>query len=201
MKLLLVTLITFFAIGFAFAQTAPAPNVTVKGTLIDSVTHIPMSFVTITLKDGQTGQAIRAVASKDNGAFAIKAAPNKLYQLALMFIGYKNKTVKVTVGDHDAELGKVLMLPTSKGLNEVSIVATKPLVKQEIDRISYDVQADPETKTQNVLDMLRKVPLLTIDANDNIQIIRYSSTGKNRRWWRTIHRMYLNRCQRAVSKR
>ena len=170
MKLLLVTLITFFAVGFAFAQTAPAPNVTIKGTLIDSATQAPMSFVTITLKDAKTGDAIRAVASKDNGTFTIKAAPNRPYQLALVFIGYKNKTVKITVGDHDTELGKVLMLPTSKGLSEVAIVATKPLVKQEIDRISYDVQADPETKTQNVLDMLRKVPLLTIDANDNIQL-------------------------------
>jgi hypothetical protein len=171
MKLLLSTLITLVIfIGSASAQTTPAPNVTVKGVLVDSVTKAPMSFVTITLKDAKTGQAIRAVASRDNGAFTVKAAPNKSYQLALVFIGYKNKTIKVTVGDHDADLGKLLMLPTSQGLKEVSITATKPLVKQEIDRISYDVQADPETKTQNVLDMLRKVPLLTIDANDNIQL-------------------------------
>jgi hypothetical protein len=171
MKLLFSALVSLFiSIGFASAQTAPAPNVTVKGILIDSATRQPMSFVTITLKDGKTGQAIRAVASKDNGTFIVKAAPDRSYQLALVFIGYKNKTVNVAVGDHDADLGKVLMLPTSKGLKEVSIVATKPLVKQEIDRISYDVQADPETKTQNVLDMLRKVPLLTVDASDNIQL-------------------------------
>lgn len=171
MKLLFATLITLFIFtGFASAQTAPAPNVTINGTLVDSVAKAPMSFVTITLKDAKTGQAIRAVASKDNGTFTVKAAPNKSYQLALVFIGYKNKTIKVAVGDHDADLGKVLMLPTSQGLKEVSITATKPLVKQEIDRISYDVQADPETKTQNVLDMLRKVPLLTVDASDNIQL-------------------------------
>lgn len=170
MKPFLAALITLFIAHFASAQTAPAPEVIVKGTLIDSVTQTPMSFVTITLKDAKTGQAIRAVASRDNGTFTVRAARSKSYQLALVFIGYKNKAVNVTVGDLDIDLGNVLMLPTSKGLQEVSVVATKPLVKQEIDRISYDVQADPETKTQNVLDMLRKVPLLTIDANDNIQL-------------------------------
>jgi len=69
-----------------------------------------------------------------------------------------------------AELGRILVSPAKNSLKEVSVTAVKPIVRQEVDRISYDVQADPETKTQNVLDMLRKVPLLTVDASDNIQL-------------------------------
>ena len=43
-------------------------------------------------------------------------------------------------------------------------------MKQEVDRISYDVQADPDSKALSVLDMMRKVPLLSVDGNDNIQL-------------------------------
>ena len=43
-------------------------------------------------------------------------------------------------------------------------------MKQEVDRISYDVQADPESKALTALDMMRKVPLLTVDAEDNIKL-------------------------------
>ena len=43
-------------------------------------------------------------------------------------------------------------------------------MKQEVDRISYDVQADPESKALTGLDMMRKVPLLSVDANDNIKL-------------------------------
>ncbi|MGH7238319.1 MAG: TonB-dependent receptor, partial [Candidatus Saccharimonadales bacterium] len=43
-------------------------------------------------------------------------------------------------------------------------------MKQEVDRISYDVQADPESKALTALDMMRKVPLLSVDANDNIKL-------------------------------
>ena len=55
-------------------------------------------------------------------------------------------------------------------LEGVNITAQRQLIKQEIDRIGYDVQADEESKTVNVLEMLRKVPLVTIDGEDNILV-------------------------------
>ena len=63
----------------------------------------------------------------------------------------------------------------SKELDGVVIKAQKQLIKQEIDRIGYDVQADEESKTQTVLDMLRKVPMVTVDGQDNILVKGNSS--------------------------
>ena len=50
----------------------------------------------------------------------------------------------------------------SKELDGVIIKAQKQLIKQEIDRIAYDVQSDEESKTLTVMDMLRKVPMVTV---------------------------------------
>ena len=58
----------------------------------------------------------------------------------------------------------------SKELDGVVIKAQKQLIKQEIDRIAYDVQSDEESKTQTVMDMLRKVPMVTVDGQDNILV-------------------------------
>ena len=58
----------------------------------------------------------------------------------------------------------------NKELEGVVVKAQKQLIKQEIDRIGYDVQADGESKTQTVLDMLRKVPMVTVDGEDNITV-------------------------------
>ena len=58
----------------------------------------------------------------------------------------------------------------SKELEGVEIKAQRQLIKQEVDRIGYDVQADEESKTQTVLDMLRKVPMVTVDGQDNILV-------------------------------
>ena len=55
-------------------------------------------------------------------------------------------------------------------LNEITVTATRPLVKVQADKISYDVQQDPESKTSNALELLRKVPMVTVDGQDNIQL-------------------------------
>ena len=51
------------------------------------------------------------------------------------------------------------MLKDGEELAGVSVIAYKPLVTQTLDRINYDVEADPENKTNTVMDMLRKIPL------------------------------------------
>ena len=63
----------------------------------------------------------------------------------------------------------------NKELEGVEIKAQRQPIKQEIDRIGYDVQADEESKTQTVMDMLRKVPMVTVDGQDNILVKGNSS--------------------------
>ena len=75
----------------------------------------------------------------------------------------------------DACLSKNDSITWNKELEGVEIKAQKQLIKQEIDRIGYDVQADEESKTQTVLDMLRKVPMVTVDGQDNILVKGNSS--------------------------
>jgi outer membrane receptor for ferrienterochelin and colicin len=85
-------------------------------------------------------------------------------------VGYGNKTIAVNGNGPDVNIGKVSLAASSSQLKEVSVTAARPLMKQEVDRISYDIQADPDSKALSVLDMMRKVPLLTVDGNDNIQL-------------------------------
>ena len=63
----------------------------------------------------------------------------------------------------------------NKELDGVVVKAQRQLIKQDIDRIAYDVQADEESKTQTVMDMLRKVPMVAVDGQDNIQVKGNSS--------------------------
>ena len=58
----------------------------------------------------------------------------------------------------------------NKSLEGVTVTAQRQLIRQDIDRIGYDVQGDEDSKTENVLDMLRKVPMVTIDGEDNILV-------------------------------
>ena len=60
-------------------------------------------------------------------------------------------------------------------LQGVEIVKQKSLVKSDVDKITYDIESDPDSKTNSVMDMLRKVPMVTVDGEDNIQVNGSSS--------------------------
>ena len=60
-------------------------------------------------------------------------------------------------------------------LDQVTVTAVKPLIKIEADKMTYDVSNDVESKSSTVLDMLRKVPMVTVDGQDNITVNGSSS--------------------------
>lgn len=167
-KLLLLALSFFFSISI-FAQTMPSA-ISIKGTVIDSANNKPFGYVTVALQDAATKVSIKGGLTKDDGTFELKAPAGKSYQLVFAFVGYANKIVALSNTSADVNVGRIVLAASSKQLKEVSITDLKPLMKQEVDRISYDVQADPESKQLTALDMLRKVPLLSVDATDNIKL-------------------------------
>ena len=60
-------------------------------------------------------------------------------------------------------------------LQGVEIVKQKSLVKSDIDKITYDIENDPDSKSNTVIEMLRKVPMVTVDREDNSQVNGSSS--------------------------
>jgi ferric enterobactin receptor len=63
----------------------------------------------------------------------------------------------------------------ANNLKEVTVVADKQVIKQEADRLTYDLQADPQSKVSNVLEMMRKLPYVTVDGQENIMLKGSSS--------------------------
>lgn len=173
-NVLLVAFLMGWATFSTRAQTpAPTGTGTVKGTVIDSLKQEPLGYVTVIVLETGKKEPVKSVLSKDNGAFEVTGLPPKSYQLVLAFVGYRTKRLDLPAFSAEkpaVDLGKILLASSTTQLKAVEIVTERPLVKQDIDKITYDVDADPESKTMTALDMLRKVPLITVDADDNIQL-------------------------------
>jgi hypothetical protein len=169
MKKYLLAVFLCFLSAVAIAQTIPQ-ILTVKGITIDSATSKPLSYVTVVLLDAATKQSVKGTLTKDDGSFELKATGGKAYILTLASVGYSDRSINIRSTDVNVNTGKVLLGVSKNQLKEVAVTTVRPIMKQEVDRISYDVQADPESKALTGLDMMRKVPLLSVDANDNIKM-------------------------------
>ncbi len=169
MKKLLLPLLGMLFSVWAHAQTATGP-LTIKGAVIDSATSKPLGYVTVAVQDAQTHQPVKSTLSKDDGSFELVKLPAKSYQLALAFVGYQTKFIKINAGNGPFDAGRIKLSLSTNQLKEVSVTAVKPILKQELDRLGYNVQNDPEVKSLSVLDMMRKVPMLSVDGNNNIKL-------------------------------
>lgn len=169
MKKLLLTVIGCCFALFSLAQS-PVANITVKGVVIDSADNKPVGYVTVAIQDAATKQPVKSSLTKDDGSFQLSVPADKKYNVALVFVGYSTKVIPLAQSGATINIGSVKLVASTSQLKEVGVVAVKPLMKQEVDRISYDIQADPDSKANSALDMMRKVPLLTVDGNDNIKL-------------------------------
>jgi len=64
---------------------------------------------------------------------------------------------------------------TATLLDDFVIVQRKKLVESDGAKLTYNVSEDPEAKTGNLLDILRKVPGVTVDAEENVKVNGQSS--------------------------
>lgn len=58
----------------------------------------------------------------------------------------------------------------SGDLQEFVLTIKKDIVKSDGSKLTYDMDKDDSSKGQTLLDAIRKVPLITVDGNDNILI-------------------------------
>lgn len=163
--LLFLTCVCFYNVK---AQVSPETS-SIKGIVIDSASNKGQDYITAALK--KDNATIKTALSKSDGSFQIdKVAPGN-YTLVIVAMGFNPRSIPVVVKDVKTyDLGKIKISGTAKNLAEVNVTAARPIIKQDIDRITYDIQADPESKVNTVLDMMRKIPLLSVDAEDNIQL-------------------------------
>ena len=78
-------------------------------------------------------------------------------------------TAQAQVQEQTSTLADTLALDGS------AVVAQKILVKMDADKVTYKVEDDVDAKTSTVLDMLRKVPMVSVDGQDNITVNGSSS--------------------------
>ena len=61
---------------------------------------------------------------------------------------------------------------TLKGqtLDEVVVAQRRKLIKNDIDKLTYDVQHDKTAQTKTTLEILKKIPLVTVDGQEDIRV-------------------------------
>lgn len=163
----------------AFISTSLiAQEIKIQGVVVDSLTREGEPFATIRVYKANDDKEPVAMGTTDlEGRFeqTVKRAGD--YRILFSSVGRKNINIPFSIqkGQTTLSLDTIYVTDDITRLSGVEIVAQKPLVKMEVDKLSYSVENDIDAKSNSVLDMLRKVPMVTVDGNDNITVNGSSS--------------------------
>ncbi len=154
-----------------FATAQVAGDYTIHGVVQDSLSQQKEPYATVRLFRKGEAQPLVVATTDASGKFTLHYTKPGTYILQTAIIG-KLPTKKELVLDADkvVELGTILTQDAGKSLATAEVVAARPLVKSQIDRLVYSMSDDPDAQTNTMLEMLRKVPLVTVDGQDKITV-------------------------------
>ncbi len=159
----LFTILAFMS----FAQTA-----SIKG-LLQNAEKAPVPYANIVLYSSADSSVVKIEVSDNIGKFLIPSIPSGNYFLVASFIGYddaRKNNIQLADGQQ-LDLGVFAFQAASVELAEATVKARRALVEIKPDRTVFNVQGTINSVGSDAIELLRKAPSVTVDNNDNINVL------------------------------
>lgn len=155
-------------VTFQPGKAQSVPGYLIKGTLLDSSTRKAIEFATISILD-EKQNVVALTYSDENGLFKSTDVKTGSYILHLSFIGYRQKRLPFTISSTvPHEFGVIQLVPEAKQLDAITISGTRQLVEQQPGMLIYNAEKDISNQGGTAADVLRKAPILNVDAAGNV---------------------------------
>ncbi|WP_245711934.1 TonB-dependent receptor domain-containing protein [Hymenobacter psychrophilus] len=171
------------ATSLAHGQQAPA-----RTTALTEAPAYLAGRLTGTVTNRATGQAVAyasvAVLTEagapgtgstcgDDGQFVLPGLAPGTYTLRVSFLGYQDLVrpgLVIPAAGGTVALGTLSLVPAPQALGEVVVTARRPLIEEKVDRTVYNAEQDQTTRGGDATDVLRRVPLLSVDLDGNVSV-------------------------------
>jgi outer membrane receptor protein involved in Fe transport len=188
-KLLLLTFLMFTSVGFAQhggrrggmsqRQMDPAkvPKIgVVYGTVVDSTTNTPIPYASIAIVNLRSGTILTGGLSKEDGEFYVKEIPLGRHKVVVEYIGYKKQELGpftfMPFGKNQTEynLETIAMVQTSLQMAGIDVEGERPMFIQTAEKRVFNVEKNTISTGGSAIDVLRQVPGIEVDSDDNITL-------------------------------
>lgn len=142
-----------------------------NGILKDSATSKPVPYATISVWDEKKVN-IASTYSLENGSFKIALTEPGIYKLELTCVGYHFKEMFITFPAEQLsyKAPDIVLIAGDDVLQEVKITGRKRLIEQKPGMMVYNAENDVTNKGGTAADVLRKAPVLNVDAQGNVSM-------------------------------
>lgn len=161
-----LTLVVLICIStFTFSQNF------IKGAIADS-TQAPVSYCSMALMNAKDSSQVKGNISDSVGFFIFEKVKVGDYFIKFTAVGFKAATSGTFTVDSLSQIILPSQILKTEGVNlkEVSITIYKPAIEFKKGIVIMNVENDILAKGNTVLELLKRVPGVIIDAQNNITI-------------------------------
>lgn len=161
-------------------------NASISGKVFDKTTNQPLEYSTVSVINKESGKTINGSIADVHGNYIVTDIPYGTYKIDINFIGYEKITidsVALKPGRRSVSLGTIFLASSMHNLQGVTVTGDKPIIENKIDKTVYNVSNDITSQGGLAIDVLKKVPQVTVDIDGNVELqgnsnIRFLINGK-----------------------
>ena len=143
-----------------------------SGQVIDE-NDDPVPYATIRLLAATDDELVNGTIAGDDGKWVIKNVSEGEFKVTISFIGFEsiNRGPFVVTGKGESyNLENTALNTSATVLADVVIEGQRDLIEDKVDRIVYNAEQDLTTAGGDASDVLRRVPLLSVDLDGNVSL-------------------------------
>jgi outer membrane receptor protein involved in Fe transport len=165
----------FFGINsIAFSQNVtPADSGTIYAQVIDSISHKPIEFAVVAVFRNDSTKPFTQTLTSDSGEFRLNNLPIGHYKIIISLLGYfsfVNDKIEITAQNLHFSFGQLLLDPDPHMMSGAVIVSAQDIIENLPDKLVYHADKDVTSAGGTAIDLLKKVPGVSVDINGNIEL-------------------------------
>ncbi|NNE55655.1 MAG: TonB-dependent receptor, partial [Flavobacteriales bacterium] len=149
-----------------------AQSGSIAGKLVDN-TGAAVAYANVALYSSADSSMAKVAPSYDDGTFLLAPVDAGNYYLVASFVGageVRKNSISLAQGE-ELNLGNLTLEGSAINLEAASVVVERPLVEVKPDRTVFNVEGTINNTGDNALSLMRKAPGVTVDNNDNINVL------------------------------
>jgi hypothetical protein len=162
---------SYFLFIFLFLGLTSYSQNLIKGTVTDS-TNNPIPYCPLALLTVSDSVMVKGNLSDDAGSFVFEKVKAGSYFIKFNAVGYKPGTSEAFSIDSLSTIILPLQILGASAVNlkEISVAEYKPVIEFKKGTVIMNVENDIMARGNTVLDLLKRLPGVVIDAQNNITI-------------------------------
>lgn len=154
----------------AFQLLAQNANITGK---VNDAEGQAVLFANVALFSATDTSLVKVETTNEKGGFELRGLAAGNYHLQITYVGAKDLWKRnIQLADaQKLDLGLLSFEPASVELAQATVTATRALVEIKPDRTVFNVQGTINSVGADAISLLRKAPGVTVDNNDNINVL------------------------------